>query len=98
MVLPFWLRFMLATSLHNLACLPAVQLSYYHRLFDVEGVLHFLESDNAQAAALEKLAPLQPVLGQVAAVASEVRNGSAYRWVDVGPMFGRMATAMQQAH
>lgn len=43
-------------------CLPTpllLQLSYYHRLFDVEGVLHSLESTEAQAAAKEKLAPIR---------------------------------------
>lgn len=67
------------------------QLSHCHRLFDVEGVLHSLDSREAQEAALEKLAPLRPVLDEAAATAAAVRNCSAYRWVDLGALLGRIA-------
>lgn len=70
---------------------PPLQLSHCHRLFDVEGVLHSLESREAQEAAVEKLAPLRPVLDEVAAAAAAVRNGSAYRWVDLGALLGRIS-------
>lgn len=68
-----------------------LQLSHCHRLFDVEGVLHSLDSREAQDAALEKLAPLRPVLDEAAATTAAVRNCSAYRWVDLGAFFRRAA-------
>lgn len=75
-----------------LATMPTPsQLSHCHRLFDVEGVLHSLDSREAQEAALEKLAPLRPVLDEAAATAAAVRNCSAYRWVDLGALLGRIA-------
>ncbi|PSC73303.1 DNA polymerase alpha catalytic subunit [Micractinium conductrix] len=63
------------------------QLSYFHRLFDVEGVLHSLESREAQAAAQEKLAAVRPVLDDAAAVTGAVRGASAYRWVQWSKLF-----------
>ncbi|KAI3432425.1 hypothetical protein D9Q98_003979 [Chlorella vulgaris] len=59
------------------------QLSYLHRLVDVEGVLHSLENREAAAAAGEKLARLRPVLDEAAAAAEGLRNASAYRWIDL---------------
>lgn len=67
------------------------QLSHYHRQFDVEGVLHSLESQEAKDAAKEKLQPIRQVLDEAAAAAARLRNASAYRWVDLGAMFGRLA-------
>ena len=64
-----------------------LQLSYFHRLFDVEGVLHSLESREAQAAAQEKLAAVRPVLDDAAAVTGAVRGASAYRWVQWSKLF-----------
>lgn len=78
-------------SLASAALQPPLQLSHCHRLFDVEGVLHSLDSREAQEAALEKLAPLRPVLDEAAVTATAVRNCSAYRWVDLGALFGRIA-------
>jgi hypothetical protein len=60
-----------------------LQLSYLHRLVDVEGVLHSLENREAAAAAGEKLARLRPVLDEAAAAAEGLRNASAYRWIDL---------------
>lgn len=68
------------------------QLSFYHRLFDVEGVLHSLESGEAQEAAVEKLAPLRPVVDKVVAAVAGVRTNSAYRWVNLGSLFSSGVT------
>lgn len=38
---------------------PCPQLSYIHRLFDVEGLLHSLESPEAREAAEQKLEPIR---------------------------------------
>jgi hypothetical protein len=69
----------------------AMQLSYLHRLFDVEGLLHSLGDREAASAAAEKLAPLRPALDEAAAAAAVLRDASAHRWVDLGAMFGRLA-------
>ena len=70
-----------------------MQLSYYHRLFDVESVLHSLGSHDAQMAAIEKLAPIRHVLDEAAQAAAVLRDASAYRWVNLGSMFGRTLAA-----
>lgn len=65
------------------------QLSYYHRLFDVEGALHALgDSRDARAAAEEKLQPVRRVLEAGAAAAARLRDRSAYRWINLGAVFG----------
>lgn len=70
-----------------------VQLSYFHRLFDMEGLSRTLGSKEAAAAAAERLAPLAPVLDRAAAVAARLRDASAYKWVDLGALYGRLTAA-----
>ncbi len=48
-----------AIQLPLLAPRPCPQLSYIHRLFDVEGLLHSLESPEAREAAEQKLEPIR---------------------------------------
>jgi hypothetical protein len=57
----------------------------------VEGLLHSLGSPEAAAAAAQKLAPLREVADAAAATTAVLRDASAYRWVDLGSMFGRLA-------
>ena len=67
------------------------QLSYYYRLFDVESALRALENDqDAKMMAMERLAPLRPLLQAGAAAAAEIRDRSAFRWIDLGRTFGMM--------
>ncbi|PRW60975.1 DNA polymerase alpha catalytic subunit [Chlorella sorokiniana] len=74
------------------------QLSYVHRLFDVEGLLHSLDSPEAREAAEQKLDPIRPVLDAGARAAAALRDASAFRWVDLGSMFGKLAALTATAH
>jgi hypothetical protein len=70
-----------------------LQLSHLYRLVDVEGALRALGgSREAAAEAAQKVAPLRPALDCAAAAAAALRDASAYRWVDLGAMFGRLGT------
>lgn len=69
------------------------QLAYYHRLFDVESALRALgDNKDAKLAAEEKLAPIREVLEAGAMAASRLRDRNAYRWVDLGSVFGKLST------
>lgn len=68
------------------------QLSYFHRLFDVEGALHALgENKDAKMAAESKLAPIRAALDAGAAAAAKLRDRSGFRWISMGSIFGRVA-------
>jgi DNA polymerase alpha subunit A len=70
-----------------------MQLSYYHRLFDVEGALRALGMEGAERrmAAEVKLAPVRDALEAGAAAAGRLRDSCGYRWVDLGSVFGSLA-------
>lgn len=42
--------------------------------------------------------PRRPVLDAGARAAAALRNASAFRWVDLGSMFGRLAAPAPAAH
>jgi hypothetical protein len=69
-----------------------LQLSYFHRLFDMESLMHSLNSKEAQAAAADRLAPIRDVLDAAAAATAKVRDASAFRWVNIGSMFNKLST------
>jgi hypothetical protein len=71
---------------------PALQLSYYHRLFDMSSLAHAL-SREALAAAEERLAPIAPALHKAAATAAKLRDRSGYKWVDMAALYGRLSAA-----
>ena len=67
------------------------QLQFMYRLFDVDGAMHALgESKDAKLAAEVKLAPIRAALDAGAAAARQLRERSAYRWIDLGSVFGRV--------
>ena len=70
------------------------ELSYCHRLFDIEGAIHALNgSEDAKLMAIERLAPLRPLLHAGSAAAAEIRDKSAFRWIDLGSTFSRLTTS-----
>ncbi len=79
-------------TVHDLTY-PPMQLSYMHRLFDVEGALYALPDDATRATAEERLAPLRPTLDAAAKCVATFRDASAYRWVSLGDMFGTLTAA-----
>jgi DNA polymerase alpha subunit A len=83
-------------SMHQVMTEAALytQLQYVHRLFDVEGAMHALgDSRDAKLAAEAKLRPIRAALDAGAAAAKRLRDRSAYRWIDLGSVFGRVAAA-----
>lgn len=70
------------------------QLSYYHRLFDVEGALHALgDNKDAKVAAETVLSPIRRQLEAGAQAAKRFRDRSSYRWINLGSIFGRASSA-----
>jgi DNA polymerase alpha subunit A len=67
------------------------QLSYLHRLFDVESLSASVNSDDAQVALKNKVAPVEDILKVGMEAAAKFRDASGYRWVDLGSMFGKLA-------
>lgn len=67
------------------------QLSYLHRLFDVESLSASVTSDDAQMALENKVAPVEDILKVGLEAAAKFRDASGYRWVDLGSMFGKLA-------
>jgi len=68
------------------------QLSYLHRLFDVEGALRALgENRDAKLAAEAKLAPIRTALDAGASAAACLRDSSGFRWINLGSVFGRVS-------
>lgn len=59
------------------------QLSYYHRLVDVEGALSTVVDPKKKEAIQHKLSPLRPILDLAANSISLLRDSSAYHWVDL---------------
>lgn len=68
------------------------QLSYFHRLFDVESALKSLGNKDAQMAATAKLAPIRNALDLVASEAASIRDKSGYRWVNLSSVFSGIKT------
>jgi len=68
------------------------QLQYVHRLFDVDGAMHALgDSKDAKLAAEDKLKPIRAALDAGAAAARRLRDRSAYRWINLGSVFGQVS-------
>lgn len=76
-------------SSHRLLA-PPLQLSYFHRLFDLASLARSLPKEELPAVQA-RLAPLAPVLERAAAVAARLRDASAYKWVDLGALYGRLS-------
>ncbi|KAK9810187.1 hypothetical protein WJX72_006462 [[Myrmecia] bisecta] len=64
------------------------QLSYFHRLLDAEAAMRTLGSEEACAAARQKLAPVQASLDAGVAAIEKLRNQCAYRWVSLTDLYG----------
>lgn len=64
------------------------QLSYYYRLFDVEGGLKRLKKEDDRRKARDAVTPLAGALAAAADAVATVRDRSKYRWVSLGGIFG----------
>lgn len=67
------------------------QLSYYHRLFDIDGAVKALgDNKEAQLAAQTKLAPIRDAMDAAAHAAESMKDQSGFRWINLGSLFGKI--------